>query len=129
MACLEPAASYLTALESAPSEVRLAGGTAISSCIVKEQPAGALAQVGKSVIDAATQLNREAREDPEGNATVELGYLVGAVQEAASATGGIHEDLTLRLDSAARFAPGGGGFSAAFERAFSEGYAAGQASG
>jgi hypothetical protein len=60
---------------------------------------------------------------------VRLGYLVGAVQEGAAATGGIHEDLVLRLDAAARFTGGRDAFGARFERAFGVGYAAGQEHG
>ena len=109
-ACLAPPAAYLEALQSAPAEVRLGGATPISACLVADQASGALQTVGKSV--------------------VELGYLVGAVQEGASATGGVHRDLVLRLDSAARYAgPGGEPFGAAFERSFGEGYAAGQSGG
>ena len=128
-ACLAGADAYLTALETAPGEVRLDGGVAISDCLVEAQDGGELGQVGEGMVAAATELNRRAQDDPAGDATTQLGYLVGAVQEAASTTGGIHEDLVLRLDSAARFSQGGRGLGAAFERAFGEGYAAGQASG
>lgn len=128
-ACLAPASAYLTALKSAPEPVALPDGTPISDCLVDEQQPGPLAQVGQSLVGAAGELNRAARKRPAGPATVELGYLVGAVQEAAAATSGIHEDLKLRLDSAARFAPDGEPFSADFERAFGEGYGAGQTTG
>ncbi len=129
-ACLQPADAYLRALEAAPGEVRLDGTTPISSCLVAEQPSGALQTVGKSVVDAATELNRRILRDPDPRTIVELGYLVGAVQEGASGTGGIHQDLVLRLDSAARYTgPGGKPFGAEFERSFGEGYAAGQARG
>ncbi len=128
-ACLGPASAYLTALQAAPAEVRLAGTTPISSCFVAEQATGALQTVGKSVIGAATELNRKVRGGDQG-ATVQLGYLVGAVQEGASGTDGIHQDLVLRLDSAARYpGPGEKPFGAAFERSFGTGYAAGQRSG
>ena len=128
-ACLAPASAYLTALEAAPDAVALADGTRIGECVVSEQEPGALAQVGTSVVGAATDLNAAARKRPAGAATVELGYLVGAVEEAAATTGGIHEDLKLRLDSAARFNPGGEAFPLSFERAFGTGYAAGQSTG
>jgi hypothetical protein len=129
-ACLGTADDYLAALESAPGQVRLDGDTPISGCLVEDQAGGALQTVGKSVVDAATELNVQARRDPGGRGTVQLGYLVGAVQEGASNTGGIHQDLVLRLDAAARFSgeqdkP----FPAEFERAYGEGYAAGQANG
>jgi hypothetical protein len=129
-ACLLPAGDYLAALDAAPGEVRLGGTTAISSCLVSDQASGALQTVGKSIVDAATELNTEVRRAGDRRAIVELGYLVGAVQEGAAVTGGIHRDLVLRLDAAARFTgPEGEAFGAGFERAFGEGYAAGQASG
>jgi hypothetical protein len=128
-ACLAPAPAYLDALEDAPGEVRLDGGTAISECIVPGQEAGPLAEAGESMVGAATRLNRQIRRDFDERAAVQLGYLVGAVQEGAAATGGIHEDLVLRLDAAARFSGGEDPFGARFERAFGEGYAAGQATG
>jgi hypothetical protein len=129
-ACLVPASEYLTALEAAPGEVRLADHTPISSCLVDDQASGALQTVGKSIIDAATELNREILRSSDQQTIVRLGYLVGAVQQGASGTGGIHSDLVLRLDSAARYSgPAGEPFDAAFERAFGQGYAAGQAGG
>lgn len=129
-ACLAPAGSYLRALEDAPGDVRLDGTTPISSCLVEDQASGALQTVGKSIVDAATQLNGEVLRDPKPETIVRLGYLVGAVQEGASGTAGIHQDLVLRLDSAARnTGPGGKPFGAGFERSFGEGYAAGQDSG
>jgi hypothetical protein len=129
-ACLEPSTTYLEALDAAPGEVRLAGTTPISSCLVSDQASGSLQTVGKSVVDTATELNREILRDPQRRTIIRLGYLVGAVQEGASGTGGIHRDLVLRLDSAARYSgPGGKPFGAEFERSFGEGYAAGQSSG
>jgi hypothetical protein len=124
-ACLGSASVYLDALEDAPGEVLLDGATPISDCIVPGQEAGPLAQAGDSMVGAATRLNREIRRDFDERAAVQLGYLVGAVQEGAAATGGIHEDLVLRLDAAARFNGGDTPFGARFERAFGEGYAAG----
>ena len=129
VACFGDREAYLTALEDAPGEVRLDGTTPITACIVDGQSGGELGQVGEALVASATELNRRAQGDPAGAATVQLGYLVGAVQEAASATGGIHEDLVLRLDAAARLTGGSEPFPAEFERAFGQGYAAGQASG
>src|SRR5215212_5743224 len=82
-ACLDGNGAYLMALESAPGEVRLAGTTPISECLVPEQDAGQLANVGHEMIIAATKLNAEARRDPRGPATVQLGYLIGAVSRGA----------------------------------------------
>jgi hypothetical protein len=122
-ACLGSAGDYLDALEEAPGAVRLA------DCIVPAQEGGELSQVGSATVDAATRLNAEARTDPSGEATVQLGYLVGAIQEGAADTGGIHADLVRRIDTAARASETGEAFSAAFERAFGEGYAAAQEGG
>jgi hypothetical protein len=116
-------------LDDAPGEVLLEDQTPISDCLTDGQGGGQLATVGESAVEAATELNAAAQRDPSGKATVRLGYLVGALQEAASQTGGIHEDLIRRLDAAARFAPKGESLGAAFERAFGEGYAAGQEQG
>jgi hypothetical protein len=109
--------------------VRLDGETPISDCFSATQPAGDQAQVGQAVIESATELNAGARRDPGGGDTVRLGYLVGAVQEGASHASGIDADLVRRLDTAARFNPGGGTLGAAFERAFGKGYAAGREGG
>jgi hypothetical protein len=129
VACLAPASTYLQALAAAPGQVRLEGTTPISDCLTEEQSAGQLGQVGQAVISAATRLNADVRRTSDEAATVQLGYLVGAVQEAAATTGGIHEDLKLRLDAAANFTPGGRPFPASFERSFGQGYVAGQNDG
>jgi hypothetical protein len=129
-ACLSPPSAYLTALKTAPERVLLGDTTRISDCLVEEQEPGQIAAVGESIIAAATELNRRIRRDPRSPVIVRLGYLVGAVQEAEASTGGIHRDLKLRLDSAARYTgPDAAPFPAAFERAYGEGYAAGQAAG
>jgi hypothetical protein len=125
VACLAPASGYLEALRAAPAEVRLEGSTGISDCLVSEQEGGQLAQVGQSMVGAATMLNADVRRGDD-DAKLALGYLLGAVQEAAAKTGGIHEDLTLRLDAAANFTPDGRPFPASVERALNQGYAAGQ---
>jgi hypothetical protein len=125
-ACLVTNQGYLRALERAPGEVRLGGSTPISACLVPEQEAGQLANIGREMIVAATKLNAEARQDPGGAASVQLGYLLGAVSKGADA---IHTDLVRRLNSAARFSETGGALPASFERAFGRGYAAGQRTG
>jgi hypothetical protein len=125
-ACLATNQGYLRALERAPGEVRLAGTTPISDCLVPEQDAGQLANVGQEMIVTATKLNGEARQDPGGPAAVQLGYLLGAVSKGADS---IHTDLVRRLNSAARFSETGGALPASFERAFGRGYAAGRRSG
>jgi hypothetical protein len=124
-ACLVPNQAYLRSLERAPAEVRLAGTTPISDCLVPEQDGGQLASIGQEMIVAATKLNAQARAGSEP-ATLQLGYLIGAVSKGADA---IHTDLVRRLNSAARFSQTGGALPASFERAFGRGYAAGHTSG
>jgi hypothetical protein len=124
-ACLVRNDGYLRALERAPGEVRLAGTTPISDCLVPEQDAGQLANIGREMIVAASKLNLEARHG-SNSATVQLGYLIGAVAKGADA---IHTDLVRRLNSAAQFSQTGGTLPASFQRAFGRGYAAGHSSG
>ena len=52
-----------------------------------------------------------------------LGYLVGAVQEGASETSGIHTDLVRRIESAARYLKRRGQSSLGL--AYARGYAGG----
>jgi hypothetical protein len=124
-ACLTSNQGYLRALERAPAEVRLAGTTPISDCLVPEQDAGQLANVGQEMIIAATKLNGEARQGSDA-AALQLGYLIGAVSKGADA---IHTDLVRRLNSSAQFSETGGALPASFQRAFGRGYAAGHSSG
>jgi hypothetical protein len=124
-ACLVSNQGYLRALERAPGEVRLAGTTPISDCLVPEQDAGQLANVGQEMIVAATKLNAEARQGSD-SAALQLGYLIGAVSKGADS---IHTDLVRRLNSSAQFSETGGALPASFQRAFGRGYAAGHTSG
>lgn len=129
VACLEGRGAYLAALADAPGEVRLGDGTPIGDCLAENQRGGDLAAVGTAMVAAATQLNAEAREDPGGAANVRLGYLVGAAERGAGETSGIHTDLIRRLDAAAGYSPGGKPLPPGFQRAYDEGFAAGNADG
>ena len=105
VACLEGAGAYERALKAAPDEVLLEGETLISDCLTRNQSGGDLTRVGEAMIEAATALNAEAREDPGGAANLQLGYLLGAVERGAEESEGIHSDLVRRLVVAARFTP------------------------
>ena len=130
VACLDGRGAYLGALGNAPGEVRLNGEVPISDCLAENQPGGELATVGTTMVAVATQLNSEARREPGGNATVQLGYLLGAAERGAEGTEGIHVDLLRRLDAAARYSPSGSEPpSAPFQRAYERGYEAGLAGG
>lgn len=128
-ACLAGPGSYLAALRAAPGQVRLAGQTAISSCLVEEQSGGDLSRVGSALVRASTTLNATARRVPGGQANVALGYLLGAVERGAENTNGIHADLVRRVDAAAEFSPGGRPLPAAFRSSLARGEQAGRSSG
>jgi hypothetical protein len=129
VACLEGEAAYLVALRSAPADVKLAGETPISDCLAENQQAGDLAGVGETLVTTATMLNAEARADPGGDASLQLGYLLGAAQRGAEKTEGIHADLIRRLTVAARFAPDAQPLSKKFLVTYAKGFAAGRADG
>ncbi|HSK50014.1 MAG TPA: hypothetical protein VK889_05900 [Solirubrobacterales bacterium] len=128
VACLEGAGAYLEALDAAPGEVKLAGETPISECLTENQEGGELATVGEALVEAATELNAEAREARGGEAALQLGYLVGAAERGASETAGIHAELVRRLTIAARFSLEGP-LPPAFIAAYREGFDSGRSSG
>lgn len=128
-ACLEGPRVYVGALGAAPGEVRLQGDVPISECLAENQAGGDLATVGEAMVEAATELNAEAREERGGEAGLRLGYLLGAVERGAEETAGIHADLVRRLVVAARYAPGDQPLPPGFVRAYREGFDAGRGSG
>lgn len=127
--CLEGAGTYERALKAAPDEVLLEDETLISECLARNQTGGDLSRVGEAMLETATALNAEAREDPGGEAAVRLGYLLGAVERGSKESEGIHSDLVRRLTVAARYAPGKQPLPPALLRAYRSGYAAGQSNG
>lgn len=126
VACLDGAKAYLVALGDAPGEVRLSGDVPIADCLAENQDGGELAGVGEAMLEAATELNAEGREDPA--AALQLGYLLGAAERGAEDTAGIHAELIRRLTVAARYSPEGP-LPPAFMRAYREGFAAGRGGG
>jgi hypothetical protein len=126
VACRSGPSAFTDALREAPGAVRLAGGTLISECIVANQSAGDLANVGGTLVKVSTELNAEARAKPGGPANVSLCYLIGAVDRGASGTAGIHTELVRRLAVAASFSPGGAALPSTFRRQYEKGYAAGK---
>lgn len=128
VACLEGAGAYERALSAAPDEVLLEGETLISECLARNQSSGDLTRVGEALIETATKLNAEARE-AGGDAAVQLGYLLGAVQRGSEESEGIHSDLVRRLTVAARYAPGKQPLSQEFLAGYREGFDAGRTGG
>jgi hypothetical protein len=129
VACLEGAGAYQRALKAAPDEVLLEDETLISECLTRNQSGGDLTRVGEALIETATALNAEARKDPGGEANLQLGYLLGAIQRGSEESEGIHSDLVRRLVVAARYAPGKQPIPREFVVAYRDGYAAGQRNG
>lgn len=128
-ACQGGSQAFVEALASAPGEVLVDGTTPIGDCLPDQQSPGQQANVGEALVAAATELNDEARRSPQGDAPVQLGYLVGAVQAAAEGTAGIHEDLARRVETAALFVPKGDLVAAAFQQRYEEGLAAARDTG
>jgi hypothetical protein len=128
-ACLSGSGAYMRALEGAPGAVTLAGGVPISDCLAENQQAGDLASVGDAMLGAATELNSDARAEPGGAANLRLGYLIGAAQNGAEGTDGIHTELIRRLIAAATYSPGQQVLGKEFERTYREGFEAGLAGG
>jgi hypothetical protein len=129
VACLEGASAYEKALQGAPREVLLGGETPISDCLAENQQAGDLARVGEAMVETATALNGEARANPDTNAALQLGYLLGAAQRGAEDSQGIHADLLRRLAVAARYEAGKAPLPPGFFAYYREGFTAGRVSG
>jgi hypothetical protein len=128
-ACLSGPIYFNAALKEAPGRVRLPGNTPISGCLVSNQTAGDLSNVGGYLVQTATRLNAQARRDPGGAATVQLGYLVGAATRGANETAGIHDELIRRLEAAALYGPAGKPPPQPFDHQYKTGYAAGKENG
>jgi hypothetical protein len=129
VACLEGAPTYERALREAPDEVLLMDETPISDCLAENQQAGDLARVGEAMLETATALSAQAREEDGGDAALQLGYLIGAAQRGAETSEGIHADLVRRLTVAARYAPGSQPLTQQFLTAYREGFDAGRSGG
>lgn len=129
VACLEGSGAYLQALKAAPEAVALEGETPISDCLAENQKGGELATVGTAMVATATRLNAAARGEPGGEANLELGYLLGAAEQGAEDTEGIHAELLRRLSAAARYSPDNRPLSRAFLRTYEEGFDAGSDTG
>jgi hypothetical protein len=129
VACLEGPEAFERALSAAPDEVLLEGETLISECLARNQSSGDLTRIGEALIETATKLNAEARAEPGGDANLQLGYLLGAVERGAEESEGIHSDLVRRLVVAARYVPGKQASPPGFLPTYSEGFDAGRTGG
>lgn len=109
----------LRALERAPAAVRMPDGATLSSCIRGARGDGEIQGVGVVLTEVSDELARRVPAHP--GAAAALGYLVGAVGEAASHTAGIHAELARRIEQSATAAH----LSGAQERSFERGRRAG----
>jgi len=96
--CLADDDAVLQALEKAPGEVRLEG-TPLSECLSDTTDGEALQSVGAAYLNAAIALADRATEDPDGEAALQLGYLLGAVKRSEEGSQGIGYELGRRLRS------------------------------
>jgi hypothetical protein len=100
-ACTDGGDAVRGALRGAPHAVRI-DGAALSDCLAEDGDGGDVQRVGTGFLDAATFLADRARPNPEGRASLELGYLMGAARRGASRAQGIYTELLRRLEQEVR---------------------------
>ena len=102
--CLAGDDAVLQALESAPEPVTL-DGTPLSGCVSDTTGGGELQEVGAAYVDAASRLADRAAANPESDAALQLGYLLGAVKRSEAGAQGVGYELERRLQSEATRLP------------------------
>jgi hypothetical protein len=112
--------AVVRALAKAPGDVRVEG-TRLSSCLTDTSDGGELTAVGSSYVSAAVRLADAAVKDPEGDAALQLGYLLGAVKRSERGSQGVGTELERRMESEATRLP--------HSRALARGRRAGRARG
>lgn len=100
-ACTDGPGPLRRALAQAPGRVTL-DGDPLSACFTKGSDADDLQRVGSAWVSVAAELADDARRNPEGEAALRLGYLVGAAHRGAGNSPGLHMDLVRRLDQESR---------------------------
>ncbi|HEX4626216.1 MAG TPA: hypothetical protein VH231_17350 [Solirubrobacteraceae bacterium] len=119
-ACSDGARTVLGALQRAPGDVSLEGGTLISTCVRRSLDTGQIQTLGFTYLAAA---NNELQLMPHSDAAaLQLGFLVGAVRRGANKTNGVQLELVRRLDQVA----GVGGPPGPRRAAYRRGMAAGE---
>ena len=98
--CLAGREAVLEALEAAPEPVTLEG-TRLSQCLSDTTDGGELQEVGTAYVDAASALAERAAAEPEGEAALQLGYLLGAVKRSEAGAQGVGYELARRLQAEA----------------------------
>lgn len=101
-ACLQAdAGDVATLLRAAPQDARLAGGTALSTCIDRAESDAELQNLGVVLVAVADELVARSRHD--ARAAFELGFLIGAAERGAGPTGGVQAELVQRLQQTIAF--------------------------
>jgi hypothetical protein len=112
--CSAGARTVLAALQRAPGNVTLPGGTLLSTCVRKSLGQGEVQNLGFSYVAAA---NSEVRALARSNAAaLQLGFLVGAVRRGAQETNGLQTELVRRLEQVAGIDGPPGHRRAAYQR-------------
>lgn len=97
-ACRQGPDAVRSALRAAPMPVRI-DGTPLSECIKDTSGGGALQEVGEAYVTTAAGLADAAERDPDGQAAVQLGYLMGAFARSAAGSQGVGYELGRRMRS------------------------------
>lgn len=118
--CLGGQEALLDALSSAPDEVTLEG-TPLSDCLSDTTDGGELEEIGTAYVGAASKLADRAAADPEGEAALQLGYLLGAVKRSEAGAQGVGYELGRRLQAESARVPDGSEAFARGRRAGAEG--------
>lgn len=102
VACLDGPQAIAGALTNAPNPVRLDGDVPISDCLARNQTGGQMANFGADSVAVATELGlRIKRSGPDSiAASIQGGYLVGALERGSKESDGIHQALVDRVRSA-----------------------------
>ena len=98
VACKESSAAIQAALRRAPGDVRV-GGTRLSDCFARASDQADVQSVGLSFLPAAERLASDARSHAGGEASLRLGFLIGATHRGADRAQGIYSEFVRRLES------------------------------
>jgi hypothetical protein len=102
VACLEGPQKITGALTSAPGPVRLDGDVPLSSCLARNQAEGEMANFGSDIVTVATELSLRIKSPGADSiaASIQGGYLVGALERGSEQSDGIHTALVDRVRNA-----------------------------
>ena len=94
--CRAGAEHVRAALRAAPAPVTV-DGTSLSECLADTTDGGALQDIGSAYVTVAIDLADEAAREPEGRASLELGYLLGTMERSSFGAQGVGYELGRRV--------------------------------